>query len=386
VSGNARHSNVPALQWETSNRANIFTTTGLADAHPDADLRTPNWNNSTPSLGNVLVVQELVAPNNLASDPNDNAHGSIMVLDFSAVGPVTVSSMNVLDVEKLTKLRSRVDFYDRTNNKINATDIMIAPTGNNGVGTVHFSKMKGVMKMVVTFDDAWNASTNAGSGAIDNIAFSRMPERCDLIDFEFSESFPRDANGFITGILSLKGAAIMVSGSARHSNVPASKWESGNRANIFTTTGLPKNHPDADLKTPNWNNSTPYLRNVLVVQELVVPYNLAADPNDNAHGGRLVLDFSAAGPVTVNSMNVLDIEKYKESRSRVDFYDGANNKINATDIMIAPTGDNGVGTVYFSDMEGVVKMVVTFDGSWNASTNAGGGAIDNIEFCKATLQ
>jgi hypothetical protein len=219
---------------------------------------------------------------------------------------------------------------------------------------------------------------------VDSQAPVVIAENCDVITFENPGAFPRDANGYITGVLSQKGATIKVAGYARASDVPASEWGTTNRANIFNTTNLPDGHPDGDLETPNWDNTTPSLGNVLIVQELVPPHNVPSDPNDNAHGGLLELDFSAVGPVTVNSMHVLDIEQHTELRSRVDFYDAANNKINATDIMIAPTGNNGVGTVTFSEMKGVVKMVVTLDGSWNPTTNAGSGAIDNIEFCKDT--
>jgi hypothetical protein len=211
-----------------------------------------------------------------------------------------------------------------------------------------------------------------------------VAENCDVLDFENASIFPRDANGYITGVISQKGAQVKVKGYARKSDVPASDWGTENRANIFNTTNLPEDHPDADLGTPDWSNTTPSLGNVLIVQELEAPHNVATDPNDNAHGGMLELDFSTVGPVTVNSMHVLDIEQHTELRSRVDFYDAANNKINDTDIMIAPTGNNGVGTVTFSEMKGVVKMVITLDGSWNPTTNAGSGAIDNIEFCKDT--
>ncbi|MGV3641492.1 MAG: hypothetical protein ACO1NZ_13285 [Adhaeribacter sp.] len=211
-----------------------------------------------------------------------------------------------------------------------------------------------------------------------------VAENCDVIDFENAGQFPRDANGYITGVLSQKGEAVGVRGVARISNVPSTQWETDNRANIFNTTALPDDHPDADLETPNWNNTTPSLGNVLIVQELVAPHNVATDPNDNAHGGILELDFSAIGPVTVNAMHVLDIEQHYELNSRVDFYDAANNKINTSDLLIAPTGNNGVAQMSFADMKGVTKMVITFDGAWNPSTNAGSGAIDNIEFCKDT--
>jgi hypothetical protein len=217
---------------------------------------------------------------------------------------------------------------------------------------------------------------------VDSPAALMIAENCDVIDFENPGVFPRDASGYITGVRSQKGATVHVLGNARWSNVPASQWETDNRANIFNTTNLPDGHPDKDLGTPNWNNTTPALGNVLIVQELVGPHNVASDPNDNAHGSRMEFDFTEVGPVTVSSMDVVDIEQHAELTSRVDFYDAANNKINGADILIAPTGDNGVATVTFAEMKGVLKMVVTFDGSWNPTTNAGSGAIDNIMFCK----
>ena len=222
----------------------------------------------------------------------------------------------------------------------------------------------------------------SGSVKVNSQAAVAITENFDVIDFENSQGFSRDASGYITGVLSQNGTPVKITAYARASNVAASQWGTDNRANIFYTTNLPGTHPDADLKTPNWNKTTPSLGNVLIVQELTAPHNVASDPNDNAHGGKVELDFSAGGPVKVNSMRVLDIEQHQELRSRVDFYDAANNKINTSDIMIAPTGNNGVGTVTFSEMKGVVKMVVTFDGSWNSATNDGAGAIDNIAFSK----
>jgi hypothetical protein len=213
-------------------------------------------------------------------------------------------------------------------------------------------------------------------------AASVIDENCDVLDFENPGFFPRDTEGYITGVISQKGANVKVTGYARTSTAPATQWGTTNRANIFYTTGIPNDHPDGDLKTPNWNNTTPSLGNVLIVQELVAPHNIASDPNDNAHGGKLEFSFAELGSVTVNSMDVLDIEQHYELKSRVDFYDKADSKINTTDIFIAPTGNNGVAKVTFPEMKGVVKMIITFDGAWNPTTNAGSGAIDNIEFCK----
>ena len=109
-------------------------------------------------------------------------------------------------------------------------------------------------------------------------------DNCDVLDFENASLFPRDANGYITGVISQQGAEVKVTGFARRSNVPASEWGTENRANIFNTTDLPDDHPDADLETPNWSNTTPSLGKVLIVQELEAPHNVASDPNDNAHG------------------------------------------------------------------------------------------------------
>jgi hypothetical protein len=211
-----------------------------------------------------------------------------------------------------------------------------------------------------------------------------MAENCDVIDFENAGTFPRDENGFITGVKSQKGANINVIGFARYTQFPADQWLTTNRANIFDTS-----NPgvwDDDLLTPGFNNTTS-LGNVLVVQELRGPDNDVTQPNDNAHGEQMVFDFSTVGQgkgVTIKSMHVLDIEPHEEYLSRVDFYDAAGTKINTTDIKITPSGNNGVALMTFEAMRGVMKMVVTMDGKWNAYTNAGSGAIDNIEFCIET--
>lgn len=119
---------------------------------------------------------------------------------------------------------------------------------------------------------------------------------------------------------------------------------------------------------------------MLIAQELVLDPTDASTPNDNAHGAQLEVDFSGNGPVTVNSMHVLDVDPY-EGKGMVAFYDATNNLI--TRVPVPVTGDNGVTQMVFTGAKGVMKMIVTLDGQYSSSeTYAGSGAIDNISFCK----
>ena len=151
----------------------------------DADLGTPNeafggpgrgsgggHGNRSP-LGKVLIVAENLVDrrpaDGLIDDPDDE--GTLRLneirLDFSAFGPVTVHGLAALDVNYVGE-PSTVELLDGDGNRVGRSPYDLPLTQDNGVvARVDLGDTPGVMAMVVIL---------RGSGAIDNIAFSRSVE------------------------------------------------------------------------------------------------------------------------------------------------------------------------------------------------------------------
>jgi hypothetical protein len=165
----------------------------------DFDLGTPNEDFGGPgrgaggeagspfqndtAQGNILILNEKCGLLNLVDGkverPNDaDPVGATLEFDFSAIGPVTVTSILIIDVEA-DETGAKVDFF-------NADDILIATvflpdTGDNGVATTPFN-VSGVARMEVLLN---------GSGAIDDIIFEQPPD-CSIGDYVWEDA---DGNG-----------------------------------------------------------------------------------------------------------------------------------------------------------------------------------------------
>lgn len=85
-------------------------------------------------------------------------------------------------------------------------------------------------------------------------------------------------------------------------------------------------------------------------------------------GSAFTFDFSGVGPVTVHSIDIIDVEA-EEPSALVELYNGGGGFIAA--FGLPQTGDNGVATTSLGPTANVVTMVVTLNGS---------GAIDNLVF------
>ncbi len=150
----------------------------------DFDLGTPNgdfdgpgegrggalgapFENALP-LGNVLIVAENMVDNDmdgLIDSPDDvDVIGSTLLLDFAAIGPVTVKSITLIDVEA-EELPATVEFLDDMGMSIGL--VILPQVDNNGVAVVDLGAVAGTEIMAVTLN---------GSGAIDNIVFERNIE------------------------------------------------------------------------------------------------------------------------------------------------------------------------------------------------------------------
>ncbi|WP_276499624.1 T9SS type A sorting domain-containing protein [Pontibacter litorisediminis] len=183
-----------------------------------------------------------------------------------------------------------------------------------------------------------------------------LVERC-LIDFN------EEKKGLISTINTELGPVAVV-GRKRNEGYPIS-FAPENHAAIFDSQA--PTGDDADLYTRDWGN-------VLIVNK-----DLSDVPDDNQWGGELILDFSAIGPVTMESVKVLDIDAY-EDESWVYLYDGEDKKINS--FKLKALGNNSQQTQSLGNTMGVMKMKVVFDGKRDPSRLSGSGAIDDIRFYK----
>ncbi len=92
-------------------------------------------------------------------------------------------------------------------------------------------------------------------------------------------------------------------------------------------------------------------------------------PNDaDVAGSAIEFNFAALGTVTVKRMLIIDIEQDEEAAT-VDLFDGSDNLLQ--DFALPQVGNNGVATASLGPTSGVVRMLVTLNGS---------GAIDDIVF------
>jgi len=325
--------------YSTNNYANLFNTTGTTPVpgSDDTDLMKAE-------TGKVLIVNQDGRP----AVPSDFANGAKMILDFSSVGSVTLTSLTYLDNEEDGTL---INLYSADNKILKSVSVPKGADGN--VQQIDLGNTAGVVRMEVIL-----GSGTAGSGAIDNIKFCRQTQPpCDIITFENGAT--RNEN-FVTSVNSVDGATIGITGMRRNSD---GTYGPTNYANLFNTTGTDKgNSDDTDLIQAETGK-------VLIVNQS----SNADAPDDYANGARMTLDFSALGSVVLNSLTYLDNE---EQGTVINLYDGENVLLKAIPVPVG--ADGNVQQINLGNTAGVVRMEVIL-----GSGRAGSGAIDNIEFCPA---
>ncbi len=140
--------------WAPENHASIFDTGNPTG--DDLDLWTPDW-------GHVLIINQDLNP-----EPNDNPWGGEMILDFSAIGPVTMTSLRALDID-IYEGASWIMLYDGEGKELYR--VQLQNLGNMSQQDVDLGNTEGVMTMKVVLDGRNEHGMLAGSGAIDNIKF-----------------------------------------------------------------------------------------------------------------------------------------------------------------------------------------------------------------------
>ncbi|MER2996816.1 T9SS type A sorting domain-containing protein [Pontibacter populi] len=200
------------------------------------------------------------------------------------------------------------------------------------------------------------ASRGANDYWIVKLAPENMPPPsvCNTIDFESSST------GFVTSVNTGAGVVYITNKMRQLDGTYAPQ----NHAAIFNTAS--PTGDDLDLWTADWGH-------VLIINK-----DLNPEPDDNAWGGEMTLDFSEIGPVTMTSLKALDFDVY-EGNSWVYLYDGAGKEVHK--VRIENLGNMSQQVVNLGNTKGVMKMKVVLDGLNSAGMLAGSGAIDDIKFC-----
>jgi len=119
------------------------------------------------ALGNLLIVAEdlVGGGDGVVDDPDDQGANQTvtLLLDFSAIGPVTISGITIVDVET-TEAPATVEFFDAS--AVSLGVVGLPQVGDNGVANVALTPVSGVDTMLATFH---------GSAGIDNIVFECGP-------------------------------------------------------------------------------------------------------------------------------------------------------------------------------------------------------------------
>jgi hypothetical protein len=126
---------------------------------------------------------------------------------------------------------------------------------------------------------------------------------------------------------------------------------------------------DTNLYTTDWGQ-------VLIINQYLNDY-----PDATQWGGELILDFSAIGPVTMESFRVVGVDNF-EDLSWVYLYDADGKELNK--VYLKPLGMNSKQLVNLGNTRGVMRMKVVLDGRDGSGDLAGSAAIDNIMFHKET--
>lgn len=95
----------------------------------------------------------------------------------------------------------------------------------------------------------------------------------------------------------------------------------------------------------------------------------------NQSGGRVILDFSEVGSVTMKNMLFTDIDE-NEKGSKVELYSNAGQLLMQQELRV--TGDKGAAFVGFNNQPGVAKIIVTFGAE---RSQHGSGTIARLQMC-----
>ncbi|WP_266204995.1 T9SS type A sorting domain-containing protein [Pontibacter kalidii] len=203
--------------------------------------------------------------------------------------------------------------------------------------------------------------TDPQSGCSASTMVAVTPSSSELIAKEYLIDFNREQSGLISSIETNAGP-VSITGRKRKPG-GTETYAPENHAAIFNSQA--PTGDDADLYTTDWG------------RVLIINTDQSDVPDDNQWGGELILDFSAIGAVTLESMGLLDLDHY-EDMSWVYMYDKTGNELHK--IHLKTMGNNSKQTVDLGNTRGVTKLKVVLDGRDGSGYFAGSGAIDDIKF------
>ena len=167
-------SNPPGIDFDLGTPNETFDGPGIGEA---GEMGMPFEN--AIAQGHILIVNEcdrfvdrnedgqIDTVDSPVTQTNDaDVLGSSLEFDFSAVGPVTVDSIRLIDVEA-DEPSAQVQFFDGSDGLISM--VTLTQVGDNGTATFDLGMTSNVTRMVVTLN---------GSGAIDNIVFGPPAPSC----------------------------------------------------------------------------------------------------------------------------------------------------------------------------------------------------------------
>jgi hypothetical protein len=180
------------------------------------------------------------------------------------------------------------------------------------------------------------------------------PTTCNLVQTFGSGELPRQAN-----VIEEDGAIMIVKAQRRGHN---GKY-------LSETPGVLLDAHDPATDLVNYMDA-----NMLAMSGLLTVGD-ESGLKANREGGRVILDFSPVGSVTMKTMVFTDIAE-EDKGSKVEFYSRTGQLIEQKEI---PTGSkNETVIVPFSNIPGVAKAVVTFGAE---RKNIGSGSIARLQLC-----
>lgn len=232
----------------------------------------------------------------------------------------------------------------------NATYSWTGPNGYTSAEQNPVVKVAGTYTLTLADSDG---GCTASTSVVVTPSSTEVTMTQHLIDFDDQ---PR---GLISSI-DTEAGPVAITGRKRN---PDGTYAPENHAAIFDSqdpTG-----DDTNLYTTDWGQ-------VLIINQYQNDY-----PDATQWGGELILDFSAIGPVTMESFRVVGMDKF-EDLSWVYLYDANGKELNK--VYLKPLGMNSKQLVNLGNTRGVMKMKVVLDGRDGSGDFAGSAAIDNIKF------
>ncbi|TPE45535.1 hypothetical protein [Pontibacter mangrovi] len=129
-----------------------------------------------------------------------------------------------------------------------------------------------------------------------------------------------------------------------------------------------------DPSTPSTNLINPFDAQMLGVYGLLTVGDASGEAV-NEQGGRLILDFSPVGSVTMKTMVLTDIDE-DEAGSKVELFSKTGQRLDEQ--LIPAKGDKAAVILSFDNVPGVAKAVVTFGAD---RRRAGSGAVARLQLC-----